>query len=132
MAERIVHGLRKNVPEWKKGRIIGLLQRQKSYKEIAEISSICLCTVQRIIKSWKDVNEPSSSRKIGCRNTILYNRDRRSLKRLLKSNSQILTLELTNSFDKGSKTTSTYNETIMNGFKSSDAARKSLVTETNR
>ncbi|GBO33507.1 hypothetical protein AVEN_171180-1 [Araneus ventricosus] len=84
MAERVISGRRKDVSESKNGQIIGLRQGQKSYKKIAEITSMYLCTIQRNIKTWKDVNEPSSSRKRCCRRRILNNRNSRSLKRLAK------------------------------------------------
>ncbi|GBN99086.1 hypothetical protein AVEN_192165-1 [Araneus ventricosus] len=69
------------------------------------------------------------------RKTILNNRDRRSMKRLAKSYRQKSPLELTNNFYKGRKTISTCTmrrELKVMGLKSLSAARKSLVTATNR
>ncbi|GBN23064.1 hypothetical protein AVEN_161469-1 [Araneus ventricosus] len=69
------------------------------------------------------------------RKTILNNRDRRSMKRLAKSNRQKSPLELTNNFYKGKKTISTCTmrrELKVMGLKSRSSARKSLVTATNR
>ncbi|GBM61601.1 hypothetical protein AVEN_226872-1 [Araneus ventricosus] len=74
--------------------------------EVAEATTIGLSILQSIIKSWKDVNEPASSRKMCGRKAILNNLDRRSLKRLVKSNLQKSILELTKSFNNGSKTIS--------------------------
>ncbi|GBN32301.1 hypothetical protein AVEN_4347-1, partial [Araneus ventricosus] len=54
-----------------------LHQGQKSCKEIAQITSIDLRTVQRIIKIWRGVNEPTFSRKMCGRKTILNKRDRK-------------------------------------------------------
>ncbi|GBN19005.1 hypothetical protein AVEN_263212-1 [Araneus ventricosus] len=107
MAEGVISGRGRDVSECKWEQIIGQFQMQKSYNERTEITSIYLRTVQRIMRSWKDVNEPTSSGKMCGRKTILNNHGRRSLKRLVKFIRQKSTLELTNSFDKGSKPSST-------------------------
>ncbi|GBM54343.1 hypothetical protein AVEN_259204-1 [Araneus ventricosus] len=124
IAERVIRGCGKDV---KKGQIIAQHQGKKSCMEIAEVTSIGFCTVQFIIKSWKDVmNQHIREKKCGGK-TILNNRDGRSLKRLIKSNRQKSTLELKNSFDKGSKTISTRairRELKGMGLKSCSAAKE--------
>lgn len=89
----------KDVNLFQKGQIIGLHQAKKTTKEIAETTKIGLRTVQHIIKTWKDSGEPSSSRKKCGRKKILNDRDRRSLKRLVKSYRKKSTVELTAMFN---------------------------------
>ncbi|GBL92051.1 hypothetical protein AVEN_102600-1 [Araneus ventricosus] len=107
MVKRVISDREKDMSECKKGQIIALYQGQKFCKERAEITSIGLRTVQRIIKCCEDVNKPTSSWKTCGRGTILKNCERRSLKILVKSNRQKSTLELTDSFNKRIKTIST-------------------------
>ncbi|GBN05009.1 hypothetical protein AVEN_63758-1 [Araneus ventricosus] len=132
--ESVIRGGRKNVSQFNNGQIIVLYQGKKSFKKIAEITCFGLCTVQRIIKSWKGVNEPLSSSQNNCdQKMIVNNRDQKSLKRLVKYNRQKSNLEIENSFDKESKTI--YTRTMrreLKGMKlkSCSAARKSLVNVT--
>ena len=48
---------------FQKGQIIGLHQAKKTTKEINETTKIELRMVQRIIKTWKDIDDAISSRK---------------------------------------------------------------------
>ena len=61
---------------FKKGQIVDMHQAEKTSKEIVETTKIVLRTVQRIIKTWKDNGEPSSSRKKCGQNKILNDGDR--------------------------------------------------------
>ncbi|GBN51384.1 hypothetical protein AVEN_205152-1 [Araneus ventricosus] len=134
IAERVIRGGGKDMSQCNKGQIIVLYQGKKFFKKTAEITCNGLCTVQRIMKSGKVVNEPSSSSQKNCdRKTILSNRDQKSLKRLVKSNRQKSNLEIKKSFDKGSKTI--YTRTMRRelkgmGLKNCSEARKYLVTAT--
>ncbi|GBN23358.1 hypothetical protein AVEN_254825-1 [Araneus ventricosus] len=71
----------RDVSDFKKGRIIGLHHSKKTTKEIAGIG---LRSVQRILKTRKDSNEPSTSRNKCGRKKLLSSRNRRSQKRLVK------------------------------------------------
>ena len=86
MSKDTSRGRGKDVSLFEKGQIIGMHQAEKASKEIAETTKIGLRTVQRIIKNWKDSGDPLHSRKKYGRKKILNDRDRRSLKRLVKSN----------------------------------------------
>ncbi|GBM58442.1 hypothetical protein AVEN_269132-1 [Araneus ventricosus] len=75
---------RKYVSDFKKGEITGQHQSKKTTKDIAEIPGIGLRSVQRIIKSWKDSDEPSTSQNKMWSEKLLSSRNRRSLKRRRK------------------------------------------------
>ncbi|KAK1796679.1 hypothetical protein P4O66_009702, partial [Electrophorus voltai] len=101
------HG--KDIHLFQKGQIIGMHQVEKTSMEIAETTKIGLRTVQRIIKKWKDSGETSSSRKESGLKKILNDRDRRSLKRVVKSNHRKTTIELRDMFNSEKMFPSTVN-----------------------
>ena len=83
MSKDTSRGSGKDVSLFKKDKIIGMHQAEKTSKEIAETIRIVLRTVQIIIKNWKDSGKPSSSRKKCGRKKILIDRAmRRELKGL--------------------------------------------------
>jgi len=109
-------------------------QAEKTSKEIAETTKIGLRTVQRIIEIWKDSGEPSSLREKCGRKKILTDRDRRSLKLLVKSNRRKTTVELRAMFDSESKSISkrTMRKELKGlGLNSFVALRKPLISEAN-
>lgn len=134
MSKDTSRGRGKDVSLFEKGQIIGMHQAEKTSKEIAETTKIGLRTVQRIIKNWKDSGDPSSSRKKCGRKKILNDRDRRSLKRLVRSNRRKTTVELRAMFNSESKSISTRTmrrELKGLGLNSCVALRKPLISEAN-
>ncbi|GBL98571.1 hypothetical protein AVEN_19643-1 [Araneus ventricosus] len=90
----------KDVSVFKYVRIIGQHQSKRTIKEIAELTGIGLRCIQRIIKTWKYSDEPSTSRnKCGREKT----RNRSPLKRLVNKNRKNLTSELAAMFNTGHK-----------------------------
>lgn len=125
----------KDTSMFQRGRVIGLHEAKKTTKEISETTGINLRTVQRIIKEWKDSGECSSSRDNCGRKKILSDRDRRSLKRLVKKNRKKSTLQITTMFNAGVKTVSarTMRRELKGlGLNSCTATRKPLVSQMNR
>ena len=124
-----------DVMEFKKGQIVGLYQSGTKCKEITAISGVALRTVQRIIKRWKDGGEATCSRTRCGRKSILDERDRRSLKRLVKKNRRKSTVELTALYNQGGKTISQRTmrrELQTAGLRSCVAKRKPHVSAINR
>lgn len=135
MSKDTSRGRGKDVSLFEKGQIIGMHQAEKTSKEIAEAAKIGLRTVQRIIKNWKDSGDPSTSRKKCGRKKIPNDRDRRSLKRLVRSNQRKTTVELRAKFRSGRKSVSTRTmRRELTGLRlnSCAALRKPLVSEANR
>ena len=125
----------KDVSLFEKGQIIGMHQAEKTSKEIAETAKIGLRAVQRIIKNWRDSGKPLSSRKKCGRKNILIERDRRSLKCLVKTNRRKTTAELRAMFNSESKSISTC--TVWKELKGlwlsrCVALRKPLITDANQ
>ena len=75
MSKDTSSGRGKDVSLFEKGQVIGMHQAEKTSKEIAENTKIGLRAVQRIIKNWKDREEPSSSRRKCGRKKILIDCD---------------------------------------------------------
>lgn len=135
MSKDTSRGRGKDVSLFEKGQIIGMHQAEKTSKEIAETTKIGLRTVQRIIKNWKDSGDPSSSRKKCGRKKILNDRDRRSLKRVVRSNRRKTTVELRAMFNSESKSISTRTmrrELKGLGLNSCVALRKPLISDSNQ
>lgn len=86
-------GRGKDVNLFQKGHIIGINSSKENIQEDHETTQTGLRTVQCIIKTWKDSGEPLSLRKKCGQKKILN--DRRSLKRLVKSNHKKTPVELT-------------------------------------
>ena len=125
----------KDVTEFQKGQIIGLHQGKMSSKEISEITGKGVRCVQRIIKAWNDGELATTSRERCGRHRILTDRDRRAVKRLVKSNRKRSTLQLTKMFNAGCQTISCRTmrrELKQLGLNSCVATRKPLVSATNK
>ena len=84
-----------------KGHIIGFHQSWKSTREISTETGLNVRTIQRTIACCKQDGELSSSRAKCGRFSILNDRDRRSLKRLVKKNRRSSTQMLTSEFSEG-------------------------------
>ncbi|XP_054720704.1 uncharacterized protein LOC129230330 [Uloborus diversus] len=124
-----------DVTEFKKGQIVGLYQSGKKCKDIVKISAIGFRTVQRITKRCKEGGEATCSRYLCGHKSILHERDRRSLKRLVKKNRKKSTIQLTALFNEGSKTISQRTipqEVLKSGVRICVAIRKPFVSAINR
>ena len=122
----------KDLSLFDKGRIIGFHQSGKSTRDI---SGMNVRTIQRAIACWKQDGEPSPSRAKYGRHSILDDRDRRSLKRLVKKNRRSSTQMLTSEFSEGPKKVS--QRTVRRELKKMHlskckSTRKPLVSAANR
>ena len=125
----------KDLSLFDKGRIIGLHGADKTTREINEETGVGCRTIQRTIAYWKQYGEPSSSRGNCGRGKILNERDRRSLKRLVKKNRRSSVQMITSEFNEGMKKVSP--RTIRRELKNTHlrkckSTKKPLVSATNR
>ena len=125
----------KDLSLFDKGRIIGLHGADKTTREINEETGVGCRTIQRTIAYWKQYGEPSSTRGNCGRGKILNERDRRSLKRLVKKNRRSSVQMITSEFNEGTKKVSprTIRRELKNmHLRKCKSTKKLLVSATNR
>ncbi|GBM58445.1 hypothetical protein AVEN_269135-1 [Araneus ventricosus] len=122
---------RKYVSDFKKGEITGQHQSKKTTKEIAEITGIGLRSLQRIIKTWKDSGEPSTSQnKMWLEKTHKFTEPKVSESK--KKNRKKSTFELTAMLNTGHINTHMRRELKGMEFNSCRPKRKKLASAINR
>jgi hypothetical protein len=102
---------------------------------MSQIKGIGIRIVQRIILKWKTADEPSSAHQNCCWAKILDDRDRRSLKRLVKSSRWCSIHQLTSVSNQGAKrifTCTVRRELKETGMRSCVAKGKPLGSAANR
>jgi transposase len=117
-----------------KGQIIGMHRGVKSAREVFQMMDIGHRTVQRTIAQWKKDGEVRSFSHNSGKAKIMNIRDRRSLKRLVKSNRRKSVQQLTSMFNEGPKKISARTmrrELKEMGLRSCAATRKPLVSKAN-
>ena len=95
------HG--KDLSLFDKGRIIELHGVGKTICKINEETGVGCRTIQQTLAYWKQYGEPSSSHSNCGRGKILSERDRCSLKRLVKKNCHSSVQMITSEFNEGTK-----------------------------
>ena len=83
--------------EFQRGMIIGMSQSGKSVREISTATSFPKSTVLDTIKRYKKTVTTNTAKRSG-RPTILNDRDKRSLNRIVKNNRQKSLFSITNIF----------------------------------
>ena len=93
----------KDLSLFDKGRIIGLHGAGKTTRKINEETVVGCRMTQQTIAYWKQYGKPSSSCSNCSRGKILNERDRCSLKRLVKENYCSSVQMITSEFNEGTK-----------------------------